>query len=142
MPLPPGPPREWRPIIERGLAIFNALAAIYLALYGAAVLSVAPARMVTDSPLIVVPIPLLALVGFLAHGPRWLRLWLTLPSGPLWIFLGLILPVATLGVGPFANYRTSPQHVLYFVAPLALALLLLGAGALTIRIAFIWLRRL
>jgi hypothetical protein len=133
MPLP----RERRPIIERGLAVFNGLAAVALVLYGAAAVTATPARASTNSTLVLAPLPLLALIGLLARRPSWLRLCLTLPSGPLWVLLGLVLMFVGL-----ENCLSFPLTPVYFALPLATAPLVLAAGILTIKVGFVWLRRL
>jgi hypothetical protein len=130
MPQPPGPPREWRTIIERGLAVFNGLVLAAYVLYGATFL--------VRGRVFLAWFPVFALVGFLRHRPWWLRLCLTLPSGVLWLFVGPILTY--VGVSRFI-YFYRPGCSLPWNARLAAGPLFLVAGVLTIEAAFTWVRR-
>ena len=137
MPLPPGPPREWRPIIERCLAAFNGAVLFCAGLYGVTVLPLYTSQH-TAGHLILAWFPLLALIGFLCHRPWWLRLCLTLPSGVLWLFVGPI--VTFISVTSFISvYR--PGCSLPWTWSLAIGPLFLVAGVLTIEAAFTWVRR-
>ena len=137
-PPPPRPPRAWRAIVERCLAVFNGLVLVADVSYGTTFLTGPCPSAITSARVLLAWFPLLALVGFLRHRPWWLRLCLTLPSGVLWLFIGPILTF--VGVTLFISiYR--PGCSLPWNAPLAAGPLLFVAGALTIEAAFTWVRR-
>jgi hypothetical protein len=113
MPLPPGPPREWRPVVEWGLAVFNGLMLVAL-LCGAWV----PVPPTWFGSLLCMTVAL-ALYGLLSHAPPRRRAFAVLPSALLWFFVAIALPFSA-------------------AAP---ALLCVAAGALTMESAVARMRR-
>jgi hypothetical protein len=128
MPLPPGPPREWRPLVDMSLATFNGVSLMMA---------------VTSLPSRINPFTLsavLALVGFLGRGHRRLRACLVLPSGLLWLLTGLTLPIGVLVQHGYAH-RQHPPIPIPWLEPIALAFVFVVAGALTIESAIARMRR-
>ena len=113
MPLPPGPPRAWRPIVNRGLAVFNGLMLVAL-FCGEWV----PGPTMFFGWFLCVTVAL-AVYGFLSHTPRRRRAFAVVPSGLLWLYAGVALPFNAV----------------------ALTLPCIVAGALTIESAIARMRR-
>jgi hypothetical protein len=133
MPLPPGPPREWRPIVERGLAAFNGLILVA---------SLSTEWVLDTSRLFgwcLCPALPLALYGFLSHAPRRQRAFAVVPSGLLWFLSGIVLMARAVMVYRFEDLRLPPDLCLPPNPPpwcppsvlFAFGLLFIAAGALT-----------
>jgi hypothetical protein len=145
MPLPPGPPREWRPIVERGLAVFNGLILV--------------ASIFTEC----VPGPsrwfgwflcaalTLALYGFLSHAPRRQRAFAVVPSALLWLLSGIVFMARAVLVHRFEDLYRLPNPPDLRLPPnpppwwppsvlFAFGLLFSAAGALTVEFTVARLR--
>jgi hypothetical protein len=101
MPLPPGPPRSWRDVIERCtwgfVIVFHALV-LGILLFEIARGSVR--REAVPFFAFVAVLAALALVGALLKAPRRFRIYLMLPASVVWAALGASLAlVAMMRVG-------------------------------------------
>lgn len=128
--MPPGPPREWRPSVERGLAVFNALVLIGQLLPGAPTwfgwfLCVALA---------------LALIGFLSRAPRRVRAFALVPSGLFWLSAGVAIHLSLL-TELARPPRQHPWAATPWMGVFALGLLFIAVGALTLESAIARIRR-
>jgi len=130
MPLPPGPPREWRAIVERGLAGFNGM--MLVAFFCAAWVP-GPS---TLFGWFLCMVPALALYGFLSHAPRRQRAFAVVPSGLLWLLVAFIVLIQQAYA-----HRQHPPTPVPWTGPIALALFFLTAGALTVEFTVARLRR-
>ena len=108
MPLPPAPPREWRPIVERCLAAFNGLLVVYWAFFR---LTLAPGphdAETTAMPPLLGSIALVAAIGSVVRMPRVLRGILIFPSAIVWTLLGLF-SLASLVAGGDSYHPGDPS---------------------------------
>jgi hypothetical protein len=89
MPVSPPPRRDWRPVVERGLALFNALALLAVAVWwiqGGRGLGGYKA----DQARVLTAVALGGSAGFLGWFPYGLRLKLILVSGFVWVMAGSV----------------------------------------------------
>ncbi len=140
MPLPQAPPREWRPIVERGLAAFNGLIVALLACAFLYDLRARGSEQVRPFvPLFLLPaiVALAACAGFALRGRRVLRATLVLPSAFLWILTAACLAIPVL-LARHAPQSPAPGNLALLAA---IALLFLSAGILTWDASLAWVRR-
>jgi hypothetical protein len=140
MPMPPSPTRPWRPVIERGLAIFNGLvcaAMVVLRLTPGSGRSRDPEASLMDPfttgmAVVIGAVALSASIGFLVRMPRALRACLILPSATLWLFLGSGLTLAMLFI-----VRANPSASAVGTAvAIAIGLVFLAIAGLSLESAF------
>jgi hypothetical protein len=138
MPMPPGPRRDWRRIIARGLGVFNAL------VLGAALLHAMTERS-NDAFIVFVLISalaILAVIGSVVPMPRSRRSFLVLPSAAVWLVLGVLLVFGPFLVAGHVGRALAHDHpdwsptqlAIPFLVPSAVGLLFLLAGALSIKL--------
>jgi hypothetical protein len=138
MPLPPAPPREWRPIVDRCLAGFNGLALV-AAFFLPTTTGAHDLRSLL-APLWFAPVPLAAIIGFLGRVPLRLRAILTLPSAIAWLLVAALIFPGILIQHAYAH-RQHPPIPTPWTGPVIMALVFFAAAVLTVESAVARLRR-